>query len=319
VELFLAFLSQHDDAGWLRVIDRLQQAMHPVDRTATRIWFHFYPLALEQLMSRPDAAALAQKMALAGRWRLADQIDFSHAFLYGHQYWPVVKRAVLEYGNDSCTPGSLDLAAQIHEISRRAAEQAGVDPSLLIGIAAVALRTLQQVGPDRLADAPGETVGPGAWDGRSPEEVIEVRQRQDSQGMLGFLRGDRKQWTIVFDERYPAAQFPLISSQEIATAASLDQRNYRARDPRCSQGPIPVQCQSCSCGTCWVGVLGGAERLSPMDARERAKLAECGYIVTDESHPPIRLACQAQAFGRVSLVIPPWNGMIGEAVRHAGV
>jgi ferredoxin len=317
VELFLAFLAQHDDAAWLRVIDRLQQAMHPVDRTATRIWFHFYPLALERLMARPDAAALAQKMALAGRWRLADQIDFSHAFLYGHQYWPHVKGAVVDYGYDTRTPGSLDLAAQIQEIGRRAAQRAGVDVSLVIGIAAVALRTLQQVGPEPLAASPGETVGPGAWDGRTPEEVLGARQRQDSQGAFGFLRGDRKLWTIVFEERYPAAQFPLINSQEITTAASLDQRNYRGRDPRCSQGPIPVQCQSCSCGTCWVGVVGGAERLSPMDDRERAKLAECGYIETDERHPPIRLACQAQAFGRVSIVIPPWNGIIGAGVRDA--
>jgi ferredoxin len=315
VELFLAFLAQHDDAAWLRVIDRLQQAIHPVDRVATRIWFHFYPLALDQAMSREDAAPLAQKMSLAGRWRLADHVDFSHAFLYGHQYWPIVQRAVLEYGNDSQTPGSLDLAAQVQEIARRTATVAGVDQSLLTGISAVGLRTLQQVGPERLALSPGDTVGPGAWDGRTPEEVIHARERLDSQGVFGFLRGERKQWTVVFDERYPAAQFPLINSQQITTAASLDERNYRARDPRCSQGPIPVQCQSCSCGTCWVGVLGGAERLSPMDDRERAKLAECGYIVTDESHPPIRLACQAQAFGRVSLVIPPWNGIVSRALK----
>src|SRR5688572_26505137 len=43
-ELFLAFLAQHDDARWLRVVDRLQPAIHPVDRVATRIWLHFYPL-----------------------------------------------------------------------------------------------------------------------------------------------------------------------------------------------------------------------------------------------------------------------------------
>jgi ferredoxin len=105
----------------------------------------------------------------------------------------------------------------------------------------------------------------------------------------------------------------LINSQHITTAAAMDQRNYRARDARCSQGPIPVQCQSCSCGTCWVGVLGGADRLSPVQPNERAKLAECGYIDTSETHPPIRLACQAQGFGRVSLVIPPWNGVITRA------
>jgi ferredoxin len=314
LELFLAFLAQHDDEAWLRAVDRLQASMHAVDRTATRIWFHFFPLALEKAMAGVDADALAQKMALAGRWRLADQIDHSHAFLYGHQYWPVVRKAVLAYVNDPATPGSLDLAAQVQEVGRRVAAELAVDATTLVGISAVALRTLQQVGAGKFASAPGETLGPGAWDGRTADEVLAARERQDSQGVFGFLRRDRKQWTVIFDERYPAAQFPLINSQQITTAASMDQRNYRARDPRCSQGPIPVQCQSCSCGTCWVGVLAGADRLSPLDARERDKLAECGYIVTDESHPPIRLACQAQAFSRVSIVIPPWNGMVARAL-----
>lgn len=316
MELFLAFLAHHDDEGWLRVIDRLQPAIHPVDRAATRIWFHVYPLALDRAMAREDAAVLARTMTLAGRWRLADQIDRSHAFLYGHQYWPAVRRAVLSYAQDTGVPGSLDLAAQIQEIARRLAADLGVDASLVSGIAAVGLRTLQQVGPTALAGSPGETMGPGAWEGRTAGEVAAMRDRQDSQGLFGFLRGDRKLWTVVFDERYPAAQFPLINSQHVTTAAALDRRNYRARDPRCGQGPIPVQCQSCSCGTCWIGVLGGADRLSPMEERERAKLAECGYIVTEETHPPIRLACTAQAFGRISIVIPPWNGIVARVLKN---
>jgi ferredoxin len=310
VELFLAFLGQHDDAAWLRVVDRLQGAIHPVDRVATRIWFHFYPLKLQHAMESGDAEVVRRRMSLEGRWRLSEQVDRSHAFLYGHQHWDAVRQAVLAYGHDPGTPGSLDLAAQIQETARRVAATVRVDPMLVAGITAIGLRTLQQVGPHALAASLGETVGPGAWEGRSADEVLATRNRQDSQGVFGFLRGDRKQWTVVFDERYPAAQFPLIHSQHITTAAAMDARNYRARDVRCTQGPIPVQCKSCSCGTCWVGVLGGAERLSPVQGNERAKLAECGYIVTDESHPPIRLACQAQAFGRVSLVIPPWNGVL---------
>ena len=315
MELFLAFLNQHDDDAWLRVVDRLQTVIHPVDRIATRIWFHFFPLALDRAMAREDASVLARQMSLAGRWRLADQIDRSHAFLYGHQFWPTVKQRTLAYGHDAITPGSLDLAAQVQEIARAAARDARVDLALLVGISAVALRTLQQVGPEAFNASPAETVGAGAWDGRSADDVVAARGKQDAQGLLGFLRRDRKQWTIVFDERYPAAQFPLINSQHITTAAGLDQRNYRARDSRCSQGPIPVQCQSCSCGTCWVGVLGGADRLSPLGKAERDKLAECGYISSDESHPPIRLACQAQAFGRISIVIPPWNGVVSRVLK----
>ena len=313
-ELFLAFLAQHDDAAWLRVIERLQPSIHEVDRTATRLWFHFFPLALQRAMERSDAAEIARRMTLAGRWQLADQIDRSHAFLFGHQYWPHAQAAVLEYANRPGGPGSLDLGAQIQEAARLTAEKAGAAVGVVLGITAVAMRTLQQVGSDALAGSPGDVVGAGLWDGRSADEVVQLRRRLEPQGLLGFLRGSRKQWTVTFNERYPGARFPLIQSQHLTTAAAMDLRAYRAGDPRCTEGPIPVQCRSCSCGTCWVGILSGAETLSAMEKPEREKLAEIG-VETTESHPPIRLACQAQAFGAVSIVIPPWNGLVGRTLR----
>src|SRR5258706_15899648 len=96
--------------------------------------------------------------------------------------------------------------------------------------------------------------------------------------------------------------------------------NYRARDwvandARRTEGPIPVECRSASCGTCWVGVLGGADRLNDVAAREGKKIKEFGYIDTAEPKPLIRLACQAQAQGAVSVVIPPWNGQFGKYLR----
>jgi hypothetical protein len=36
-----------------------------------------------------------------------------------------------------------------------------------------------------------------------------------------------------------------------------------------------------------------------------------GYIDTPDERPVIRLACQARVSGAVSIVIPPWNGIIG--------
>ena len=47
-------------------------------------------------------------------------------------------------------------------------------------------------------------------------------------------------------------------------------------------------------------------------AREGKKIKEFGYIDTAEAKPLIRLACQAQAQGAVSIVIPPWNGVFGK-------
>jgi hypothetical protein len=56
--------------------------------------------------------------------------------------------------------------------------------------------------------------------------------------------------------------------------------------------------------------------------QERATIGALGYVSSNESRPAIRLACMAQAFGPVTLAIPPWNGQIGarlEKDRVAGL
>jgi ferredoxin len=126
----------------------------------------------------------------------------------------------------------------------------------------------------------------------SAHQLTKRRARNDSQGPLGFMRGLRKQWTVTFDESDPAATFPVISGQEIATAAQADKREYRSRDSRCipNEGPIPVECRAASCGTCWVGVLGGAEKLSPVAPRDEGqRLKVFGYTETDGETPLVRL------------------------------
>ena len=47
------------------------------------------------------------------------------------------------------------------------------------------------------------------------------------------------------------------------------------------------------------------------DADKYSRLREFGYIDTRDERPVIRLACQVQAYGNVTLVIPPWNGIVG--------
>jgi ferredoxin len=92
------------------------------------------------------------------------------------------------------------------------------------------------------------------------------------------------------------------------------------KDRRCTpgEGPIPVECRAASCGTCWVGVLGGAEKLSPVvDRDERRRMQVFGYLASTEDRPLIRLACQAKAHGAVSIVIPPWNGVFATCLRRA--
>src|SRR5262249_4800433 len=146
-----------------------------------------------------------------------------------------------------------------------------------------------------LRDAKGQAEAPRHRLCRTPDQIVRARERDDRQGPLGFLRGLRTRYTVMWDERDPEAQFELINTQHLATAAQSDTRDHSTRDARCHEGPIPVQCRAASCGTCWVGVLGGAEKLSPVEARERERMKEFGYIETDDSFPVIRLACQAQA------------------------
>jgi hypothetical protein len=63
-------------------------------------------------------------------------------------------------------------------------------------------------------------------------------------------------------------------------------------------------------------VLSGAEKLSDVGRLEAARIKTFGYINSDEAKPIIRLACRAQGFGAVSIVIPPWNGVYGDFLRR---
>ena len=311
------FLDNQTEAAWSSAVAELLPQVHEVDRTATQIWFYFFPLALHRALSTAeDPEQLAKKLLLQGKYRLADQIDESHTFLYGHRYWPEVKRTVAEYAGSQDATSSRTLTEHIRLVANRVAQSTKTDVSLLLGITAMAFMTLQQVGLDRFKAAPGTTKLDSKQARKSPEQILRERARDDSQGLLGFLKTADKTWSVTFNESDPSARFKMIHAQEVASAAATDTRDWSKVDERCHEGPIPVQCRSASCGTCWVGVLGGAEKLSPVAAREAKKIKEFGYIDTDEEKPIIRLSCQAQGFGAVSIVIPPWNGVFGKYLRE---
>ena len=318
--VFENFLQQHDEAAWALVVENLLPAVHEVDRNATAIWFAFFPLALARAFEQSDdPEKLAQKLLMQGKYRLSDQIDSSHAFLYGHRFWPEVKRAVAAHAEVFRGTAAPALAEQIREIARSVAAQKRIDESLLAGIAAVAVMTLRQVGLQAFKAAPGEVSIDGKSARQTPEKILRERARDDSQGLLGsVLRTTDKRWTVVWNERDPSARFKMLHRQEVASAAATDKRDWSQVDPRCTvdEGPIPVQCRSASCGTCWVGVLGGAEKLTAVSPRERKAMQLFGYIDTNEPKPLIRLACQAQGEGAVSIVIPSWNGVFGKYLRR---
>jgi ferredoxin len=312
---FEHWLQQHGEEAWAAALTALLRSIHEVDKNATQIWFAFYPISLFQaFQAADDTEHLARQLLMKGVYPLRNQIDASHKFLYGHRYWPEVKKAVETFAANY-QPSDASLSEQILKVAGEVA-QAGVDQALLVGITAVAFMTVQQAGLDAFRSAKGEMLLDKKVAKRSPEQVLGDRAVDDSQGFLGFLRTIDKKWTITYDEADQRAHYRMNHDQDMAWGAADDRtRNWREIDPRRPEGPIPVECRSASCGTCWVGVLGGAEKLSDVAVREGKQIKEFGYIDTTEPKPLIRLACQAKATGAVSIVIPPWNGVFGKYLR----
>jgi ferredoxin len=317
LEQYLAGLTEQD---WLSAIDSLLPDIHKVDRNAVQIWFRFYPLELRSFLEQAeDKEEIKQKLQLLGDFDLAEQIDTSHRFLYGHRYWPKVKETIEEEAENGEDAPYSDLAHLVKElsmqVSERTSDERPVDRSLLNGIIAVGLMTLNQVGLEKFKAAKGEVEKPKGIMAKSPGQIVAERKQDDSQGLLGFLRTVDKRFSIAWTDKLSTGKFRIINDEEIASASARDQsQNWRERDPRCWEGVVPVECRSASCGTCWIGVLGGKEKLSEVGRRERRQMKVFGYQQPEDEKPFLRLACQAKAYGNATIVIPPWNGVFGKQV-----
>lgn len=313
---FELFLNDQTEAAWATTINELLPEIHEVDRNAVQIWFRFYPLELFRMLETvEDKSGLAIKLGLQGKYLLADQIDDSHKFLYGHRYWKAVKDAVIARAESSIVIA--DLATEIRRIAKVIAQKNAMDERLVSGMAAIGLMTLTQVGLKKLKAASGTINLDAKHLKQTAEQVLDARRKQDSPGFFDFLKGGAKQWTVTHDENRDNAKFKAVNDEEIASAAARDQSaNWLEKDQRCIEGVIPVECRSAACGTCWVGVLSGAENLSVVTAREQKSMRRFGYLFSDEPQPILRLACQAQTTGAVSIVIPPWNGVFGKQIYN---
>ncbi len=329
---FETYLSKFTESDWLAAIDELLPCIHEVDREAVQIWFRFYPLDLVRYIdAAEDREATLTGLAFKGSIELKDQIDTSHHFLYGHRFWPKVKRKIEKMVEEPLTPSngtngpskssngdpeqaeSPLLTDLIKEVACSAASKLNVERNLVNAIAAVGLATLNQVGFEAFKAASGEIEEPKK---KSPEAAIAERQKDDSQGMLGFLKTVDKKYSVRFAGVNSSGKFPIIAAEEIASASQKDRsQQWQEQDARCWEGPVPIECTSASCGTCWVGVIGGREKLSPVAPRERRAMQVFGYNQPDDAKPFLRLACQAEASGNVTIVIPPWNAVFGKKVR----
>ncbi|OYT73824.1 MAG: hypothetical protein CFK52_00235 [Chloracidobacterium sp. CP2_5A] len=299
---FIEFLRRHDDQDWADIVASLAPDVHEADRNALRVWFAFYPVKLFRILMEDEARA-RRDCLLGGRYRLSDHIHTSHRFFYGHRFWPQAQKAVLL---DLKTPPRTTLESHI----RQAARRAGADSRLTLAITAVAYATLQQVG----AEAFSQPSPPVAAPPIEPDAIVAERRRPEPRSLWDMLlRSEVNQtYTIRFDETDPAASFRAVRGQTLTMAAAEmpNATSFKAKDPRCVTGPIPVECQTGACGTCWVGILSGAESLNAITPFEVSRLKKIGYPYDGATHPLIRLGCKAVCEGRVSLAIPPWNGVL---------
>ncbi len=309
------YLSNFGESDWNAAIASLLPCIHEVDKNAVQIWFRFYPLSLMRTIeSAEDRDATLHGFAMQGDFELKNNIDTSHHFLYGHRYWPTVKAAI-EAEAAVFTDQTHDLAEEVKQIGMLVAEKLKVERLLVNAIVSVGLATLNQVGLDAFKAAPGTVKTITGIMAKSPDAVIAERAKDDSQGLFGFLKTVNKRYTVTYDNLRNTSKFPIMNDQEIATASAKHLTGkFKEEDDRCWEGVVPVECLSASCGTCWVGVLGGQEKLTEVTRRERRAMKVFGYVDSDEPKPFIRLACQAKASGNISIVIPPWNAVFGKKI-----
>jgi ferredoxin len=205
----------------------------------------------------------------------------------------------------------LGLSAGILSVAKDAAAAARADASLVIGIAAAGIMTLEQVGLGAFGRTSGTVELPSGLARKSPDQILAARRKDDRQGLMGLIRGaSNAQYSATFDERRAGARFTVIRQTPLTNGSARDTRPYPSGPRRCHEGPIPVECRTASCGTCWIGVLAGAEKLSDVEEQEAKLLKDCGYLTKIEAKPVIRLACKALPSGNVTIVIPTWNGFL---------
>ena len=308
---FHHFLSNHDGDQWDQVLKELLPLVHQVDQDATQIWFSFWPLKLTRsLQESGDSSATAKKLQLDGKYRLDQQMDSSVTFFYAFRYWGVVKTAILGFSDSTKGSEEMNLPSVIHSIASQVADFCQVDESVVLGITAAGVMMLQQVGVSAFESKvePEAIVKPAP----SIEQVLSARNDKGKGGILRYFGIQNRKYQVTYEEK-PGGAFVAMHGQDLSMASSTDKRDFRNQDHRRVYGPVPAECRSGACGYCWIGVINGKENLSELAAFEKKRLAYFGYLEKDVeigSHPPVRLSCQAKCQGDVTIVIPPWNGVL---------
>lgn len=307
--VFHSFLAKHDEKQWSEVIGRLLPSIHPVDQVATRIWFSFWPLRLaRELQNSADLTETVKRFQLDGDYQLEEQVDSSIEYFLGSRFWGGVKQAILRHAESMTRSTGAGLEEQIRGIADKVAQEKSIELRFVLGITAVGVMIFQQVGIAAFAAAthlPYEIKNH-----QSPDQLIKLRQGR--QGGWRALFG-AKRHKITFDESQQEGSFQALEGQDLSMASGCDKRDFQSQDRRRMAGPVPAECRSGACGYCWIGVLGGQENLSVVTDFEKKRLHHFGYVprgVEVAPHSHVRLACQSKCYGDVSILIPPWNGVL---------
>ena len=307
---FEDYLGKHDEQTWVKTLNLIHSEIHQIDRDATQIWFSFWPLKLAQLLdTEKNLENTFKKFQLDGNPKLKEQINESVKFLFGARFWVPVKKAVLAYSKENVDPKGIRLDQHILKLSRQIGNQLNIETKLLVGIVAIGLMILRQVGFSSLKDVEDQLIDIESTE--SPDKVL--KNRRVNRGLRSILGWKAKTHKVVFDEQNSGSFFEAADGQDLSMASNGDKRDFRSEDSRKVAGPIPAQCRSGACGYCWIGVLAGQKNLSKVTDFEKSRLEYFGYKNLENSakeHPVIRLACQSKCYGKVSITVPPWNGVL---------
>ena len=309
---FQSFLSSYNDSQWDEVIRELLPLVHPVDRVATQLWFSFWPLKLARaLQESTDPALTVKKLQLDGKYRLDEQIDSSVDYFYAFLYWGIVKQTILKIVDSTKTFEAVSLLSVIRSISSQIAAACNVEEPVILGIVAAGVMMLQQVGVTAFQTS--VTTEEALRPSQTLEQVMAARGQKETGRLRHFLGIQNRKFRITFDQKQPDATFVAMHGQDLSMASSMDKRDFQGQDHRRANGPIPAECRSGACGYCWIGIRNGRENLSQVADFEKKRLKHFGYVGEDaeiERHPHIRLACQAKCQGNLTIIIPPWNGVL---------
>lgn len=257
---FVEHLSRYTPVDWASAIESLTPQIHPIDINATRVWFAFFPAG-------PAPADLAR----------------SHTFLYGHRYWPQIKRAILAAGKETSWPALLP--ELIWRVAEHATRTTQVDRDQLIGVAAASLLSLRRAGLDLFTEAVSAVQLP-SW-----SHVRSIRQVRRARAHQRWRPLGKRRCRVIYSEASPETFGVVPTGSAIVNALPSSWR----------------QCGATCAGLCVIGVIGGEHYLSPMDAAELKQLNGAGQVIATSVNrePLIRLACHARAHGDVSIVLAP--------------